>query len=236
MRETILNALLIMFLVSSETLAQASSQSEQFESKYWYLLGGYSQSVWSSTDWSDCSEYGSCVISQQDGKLSNLGAFSVSIGHQFAGWGYEIEYSARDEINAKSGRTVLKNGTIAQSGLGVFKTENLSINLTKDFWVKDDESFFGIIGIGSAEHYNDDAHLMVSGTKTEYGKALTTKNTSYQVGGGYRKELSNSFIFETRIKYSDLGKAYVWDRNTDNKEYGVSISSLDVGVNLIYKL
>ena len=107
-------------------------------------------------------------------------------------------------------------------------------SVSKDLWVIGNAKIYGIAGVGKGEHYNDVANLVVSGTKVEYAKPLTTDVTTYRAGLGYRKNISSKIVLDTRLTFTDYGKAYVWDNVSNTKTYNVTIQSMDVGAYLRY--
>ena len=231
------NAVLLficILLIVKPAFSQEMDNTPEYADKSWYVLGGYSTSIWSSDDWSDTKNGGEQVTSHQNQKLKSLNSYIIGLGHQFDSWGFELTYEDLTRIRWTVGRTTQRNGTVAQTGQADFETKNLMLNISKDLWGVGNGKIYGILGVGKGEHYNDTAYLTVLGTKVEYAKPLTTDVTTYRAGLGYRKNISSKIVFDSRVAFTDYGKAHVWDNVSNSDEYIVTIQSIDAGAYLRY--
>ena len=220
-------------LVGQQAVAEEKT-IQNFDDKTWYFSAGYSTSLWSSDKWHDPSTGGSTINSHQNTKFKDLNSYSIGLGKQYEDWGFEISYEDLGRIKWTVGRSTQINGTVAQSGQANFKTKNLMLSANRDLWESDNSEIYATFGIGKGEHYNDTAYLVVSGTTVEYANPLTTDVTTYRAGLGYRRNLSSRVVLDSRITFSDYGKAFVWDNVGNTKTYRVTIQSLDIGVGLRY--
>ena len=108
--------------------------------------------------------------------------------------------------------------------------------LAYDVFQSKDKQAFILFGIGQSEHYIDTAYLMISGTKVEYATPNTTTNTSYRLGVGGRYLVSQNVAIETKLNYSDYGKAINKNNSTGLISYNVKMQAVEAGVLLKYYL
>ena len=227
--------LFLCFLaITKPAFSQERENTQEYVDKSWYLLGGYSSSIWSSDNWSDTTNSGGQVTSHQDQKLKSLNAYVIGFGQQFDSWGVELTYEDLTRIRWSVGRTTQRNGTVSQFGQADFETKNLMFSISKDLWEIGSGKVFGIIGVGKGKHYNYTAYLSVLGAKIEYADPLTTDVTTYRAGLGYRKKLSSRIVFDSRVAFTDYGRAHILENRSNSPEYNVKMQTIDVGAYLRY--
>lgn len=224
-----------LLFFSSKAYSQDASNELGNQNQSWYASASYATAIWSSDYWNEIyPNYADAVVSHDSAKFKNFNNYSLGLGYKNNRFQTDLVYEDFGTINWVTGKTIDNNPRTYDSGKMEVQSTNLMAQLAYDVYQSKDKQAFVLIGIGQSEHYIDTAYLMISGTKVEYAAPNTTTNTSYRLGVGGRYLISKNVAIETKLNYSDYGKAMNKNNSTGLISYNVKMQAVEAGVSLKY--
>lgn len=226
---------LCFLLIGKPAFSEDKDNTQGSTDKSWYASVLYATAIWSSDYWNEIDpSQPTAVISHQNQKFKDFTNYSLGFGYRTNRFQTEVVYEDFGKVRWTAGETVDNSARTFQNGELHVETKNIMGQVSYDFFNYDNNQIFGLIGIGFSEHYVDTAYLMISGVRVDYASPNKTKNTSYRVGIGNRYRMTKNTALETKLNYSDYGKAYNLDSTTNYTSYSIKMKAVEAGVSLKY--
>lgn len=236
MNKKLLFLICFSLFLSSKAYSQDASNELGNQNQSWYASASYATAIWSSDYWNE--DYFSfkpdAVVSHESPRFKNFNNYSFSFGYRTGKFQTDLVYEDFGTINWVVGTTVDRNPRTYDSGEMQVESTNLMLQLSYDLHQIDKTQLFLLAGVGQSEHSVDTAYLNILGTTIEYADPNSTNHTSYRVGMGIRHPITDNLSIETKLNYSDYGKAYVYDASTGYSSYNIKMQAVEAGVSLKY--
>lgn len=226
---------LFFVLIVKPAFSEETDNTPEHTDKPWYASVSYATAIWSSDYWNE--SYPStpdAVISHQNQKFKDFSNYSIGFGYRSNRFQTDLVYEDFSKIRWTAGETVDNSARTFQNGELHVESKNIMAQFSYDFLRYENNQFFGLVGLGVSEHMIDTAYLMISGTRVDYASPHTTNNTSYRFGIGNRYRLSENTAVETKLTYSDYGKAYNLNSTNNKLSYSIKMQAVEAGVSLKY--
>ncbi len=234
MHKKLLFLICFSLFLSSKAYSQNTSDAVGDKNQSWYASASYATAIWSSDYWNEKYTNAETVVSHKDQEFKDFTNYSLGFGYRTNRFQTDLVYEDFGKVRWTAGETVDNSARTFQNGELHVETKNIMGQVSYDFFNHENNQIFGLIGIGFSEHDIDTAYLMISGVRVDYASPNKTKNTSYRIGIGNRYRMTKNTALETKLNYSDYGKAINLNSTTGVRSYNIKMQAVEAGVSLKY--